>query len=197
MTALALFSSRLRRALARYGFFGLMQRAFLSFWRRIFHNRNHVFIFNPNVRPVSAAIAFKIKRYATPDTLPSDIISSIEAHDGADLREVIGREFSRQGVLWIAFVDNAVAGYQWSRRGACIDHWFVPLAADDIVVFSTTTFVGYRGLRIAPAMMQYIAETELRKGAKMYIDCKVWNTPAHKGIERAGFELIGTFPGIG
>jgi hypothetical protein len=183
---------RLQRFVRRNGVLGVPITVFRKVWRWLFLNRH--FVFSRSLAISSAAPALvpglRIERFASAIEVPVRLMEQLLAEEGPHRAAWIRSEFETHGILWLGVLDDNVVAYQWCRRGAFICHWFVPLNDDDLVIFATVTFPRWRGRRISPAMMSQIIAYELRGQAKAYVDCKIWNKAAMRGIEKAGFELL-------
>lgn len=159
--------------------------------------------------PVYRSIVFEMDAPAEAATLvPSLSISrytSLAEIDDASLRifrETYGmrlvheceRLFLMGAHLWLGFWDGQVAGICWSRSGLTRSDYFVPLQESDATILSCFTFPPFRGRGIYPAMLRYIASTlkDDRGIRRIFIDCRSYNRPSLRGIEKAGFRRIGT-----
>jgi hypothetical protein len=156
-------------------------------------NQHSVFVLDRDVLMREPPLEWRIKRVERFDALDAKLLSQIVDEEGQDIVGVIKAEFAAGSVFWLGFLDNEVAAYQWSRRGRLFRRWFVALAEDDLVIFNTVTFARYRGRHLSPAMTRFIAEQEVGTSNLAFIDCKVWNAPSIRGIERAGFRRLGIF----
>jgi GNAT superfamily N-acetyltransferase len=163
-----------------------------SAWRRIAQNKNHVFIRRrgASMQPLPAGL--RIERCEQERDIPPQWLSFIRARKGESYLQVMRREFAEHGVLWLAIMDNELAAYQWSRLGKYTPRWFVPVGENDVLIFATVTMERFRGRGIGPAMMCHIIATETPICGEAYVDCAVWNHPAVRFIEKAGFQRIAT-----
>ncbi len=103
------------------------------------------------------------------------------------------RNFLDQGgKLWIGRLAERFANLGGTRTGDRMDAYFFPLISQSAVFSHFVTFPGYRGKNLFPAMLVGILRTLAGQGIEIfYIDCTDWNIPSIRGIERAGFQLIG------
>lgn len=177
----------------RYGWSGLATRAVRKLVRRLFFNRNIVFVHAGKPPDLRARVPLEMAVYDTLTAVPAAYLEVLQRELDVHFISVAKREFAQQGRLWIGRVNGEVAAYQWVRLGCHIPHWFVALEPQDAVIFNTATCAAFRGQGIAPAMMVQIIREIAAGGGRTYIDCKVWNRPAIRGVEKSGFKQIGVF----
>jgi RimJ/RimL family protein N-acetyltransferase len=78
-----------------------------------------------------------------------------------------------------------------TRTGCHFRRWFVPLAADDVVIFRNETRPEFRGRKLNPTLMLQALQAEAATGSA-YIDCRTDNHSSIRSIERTGFRRIAT-----
>ncbi len=188
--------------IGKYGFFGLIRHVIgrkipefiRNTYRRIFRNQHYVFRYIGCKGDIPHVDGMRIERYESQEDLPKTVLDELlerHADDGRPYREILEREFQHHGNLWIIFMDGAVAGQCWYRRGKHFQHWFIPLEQNDIVIFGNMVFPNWRGRRISPAMMHQAIPEVLKNSGKAHLDIVQWNVPALRAIERSGFVKIG------
>ena len=160
-------------------------------YRRIFCNSNYVYVCDGKPKCVTPVPELRIVSYQTEQNLPASILAQLIEAEGQSFVDIIRREFSRHGQLWLGLQDDRVAAYQWTRLGRHVQNWFVELGDRDLVIFNTATLPRFRGQGINPYIMGYIIERHVETGGRVFIDCKEWNTPAIRANEKVGFRLIG------
>jgi ribosomal protein S18 acetylase RimI-like enzyme len=141
-------------------------------------------------RAIEPDVPLAIERFEREQDLPGSLRAELRAYAGAEYEEVLRAEFARRGTLWIGLVQGRVAAFQWSRRASSIPVWFVPLRPADVVLLGTETLPELRGRGIAPAMLAHIVRRERSGEGRVLVDCKVWNRPAMRAFERAGFRRL-------
>ena len=164
-------------------------------YRRWFQNRNHVFRHSGPYEAVADG-AVRFVRYAEHRAVPAEVLAVIKRHGGERALGKDRAEMQCGAALWVAFIGDEVAGTSMSRRGRDFRSWFVPLADEDIVIFRNRTYPEHRGKGVCPRMMRHIMHTELAEGGMAYVDCRVYNKPSIRSIEKAGFELMATMKPI-
>lgn len=174
---------------------GKLWRRFGRYYRRYFQNRNHVFVrrgpFPPEHRSDCTFV-----RYERFDDLPAAMRETIINHGGQRSMETDQREMSEDAVLWAALIDSNLAGTLFTRPGRLYRHWFVPLDAEDLIIFRVRTFPEFRGRGVAPSLMRHAMAESLTESDRAYIDCRVYNKPSIRSIEKAGFQLLTTMKPI-
>lgn len=99
-------------------------------------------------------------------------------------------ELDENATLWVAYVDHNVATTVFTRRGTHFRRWFVELKPNDIVVFRLNTNEHYRGRGLASSLIRHALFSIGDDSASAYIDCRTYNKPSKRAIEKAGFECI-------
>ena len=140
-------------------------------------------------RPVVQPNGFSSRRFSNWAEIPHWIWTSLEPEEDDRLRETFLREFNRGSNLWIGFIDEKFAAYQWSIGARLLNAWYVDLRPDDLVIYSAETLNAYRGLGINAVMFRQAIEQEPNE-IDIYCDAAKWNRAAHKNIEKAGFRSI-------
>ncbi len=124
------------------------------------------------------------------------MLKEIKRQGGQKTLTIDHSELEQNGIMWAAFLDKQLTGVLFTRRGIHFNRWFVKLQHDDIVIFRVRTYPEFRGQGIAPALMNYAINNSLASGDNAYIDCRVYNKPSIRSIEKAGFSLIATMKPI-
>lgn len=194
---------RVRRLRGQHGWSGVLRRATMGvlaplrrLWLRLAHHRNYVFVFDPTLPEPVRPAGMVVERYDRLNEVPEEVRAALVGEYGAASLGVDEWEMDRAGVLWVALVEGQFAGASMSRRGRHFRKWFVPIQDDDIVIFRNRTSPRFRGRGICPALMRHIIAYELIGGGQAYVDCRVYNKPSIRSIEKAGFRRIATLKPI-
>lgn len=182
--------SRIKRSIARYGLLPTCRHFVSKTFNRTFRARLCVWEWRQGDQLAGGSSNIRIERFTSADELSPDDLCELIAGDGSGFTSRMREEFSEGGVLWIAYVEDHVAGYQWSRRGNFVENWHFDLSERDVLIYSTVTFYEYRGRRVAAEIMARICQDEVGNGGRACADCMVWNTPAVRFIERTGFKKV-------
>ncbi len=95
--------------------------------------------------------------------------------------------------FWIGRMDGHAATIAVSRSSEHVQQFFFPLRPRQSLISHCGTFPSLRGQGLYPAMLQKIVRRLATEGTTcVLIHCADWNTPSRRGIERAGFQPIGT-----
>jgi RimJ/RimL family protein N-acetyltransferase len=165
-------------------------RALVAAFNRVFRGRHHVFRHAPGAAPACPGLA--VERYDRSADVPGPVREAVVRWGGEKAWTWDALEMNDGAALWIGRLDGAVASAWMSRPGSLFRAWFVPLRADDLVLFRGTTAPELRGRGISPAMMAAIVARALASGAAAYVDVAVHNAPSIRAIEKAGFRRIAT-----
>ena len=182
------FIRRFKRVRKEHGFAGM----FYHFFR----NRVPLYkslIYCTNVFSKSRKVQeLNIIRYSAISELSSQEIEPFVCHGGSGTLKEFEKISADGAELWLGCLNNQVAGICWSKFEKTRSDYFVPLDEKDATISSCFVFPKYRGKGIYPAMIGEIANTRISEGAtSVYIDCKAWNTPSSRGIQKAGFCFLG------
>jgi GT2 family glycosyltransferase/peptidoglycan/xylan/chitin deacetylase (PgdA/CDA1 family)/RimJ/RimL family protein N-acetyltransferase len=151
-----------------------------------------VFKMNPPISTVVIPQLTIIRYSRLIDIGPERLQTLAEARGMRFIRE-FERLFRIGAQLWMGLLDGEVAGICWSRSGLTRPDYFVPLETNDANILSCFVFPQFRGRGIYPTMLKYIASTLKDHSGirRVFIDCQPWNHSSIRGIEKAGFHLIG------
>jgi RimJ/RimL family protein N-acetyltransferase len=161
------------------------------YYRRLFRKRYHVFVHHGPFE-LPANLAFQIARYNRFSDVPEDVCRTIVQREGQRALEMDRQEMDEGSVMWVAWINNQVAGFVVSTQGRAFRSWFTKLQDQDIVLGRGRTYPEYRGRGLCPTMMRYIMHVELADGGIAYTDCAVDNHSSIRGITKAGFSRLGT-----
>ncbi|GAB4154763.1 MAG: hypothetical protein Tsb009_31480 [Planctomycetaceae bacterium] len=183
--------NRLKRSIQRDGLLPSVKRFTVNSFNRLFRARLCVWQWKQgDPLYLASRTELAILRFNTQDELPTELHERLVSSDLPDFSSRMQEEFSEGGVLWVALSDDQPAGYQWSRTGQFVENWHCELNASDVLIYSTVTFHEFRGRGIAAAIMAKICREEVGTGGAAYADCMVWNRPAVRFIQKAGFTKI-------
>ena len=143
--------TRFGRALRQQGVLPFLKRNVSVSFNRLFRSRLCVWVWTPDLPLVEASDVVRIERYSAADQLPPQRQQELVNGDNSDFTGRLHEEFSEGGVLWVGFVEERVAGYQWSRKGQFVDNWHFELNERDVLIYSTVTFYDFRGRGVGPA----------------------------------------------
>jgi len=129
-------------------------------------------------------------------------ISELNDNELSAINNYLGEKFYEQYValfddgaeLWLGTKAGSLAGACWSHwHKKETDHFYVPLKATDARILFCYVLPEHRGQSIYPKMIREISNTLISENAgKVFIDCKSWNHPSVRGIQKAGFKLYGS-----
>ena len=100
-------------------------------------------------------------------------------------------ELRENACLWLALVNGQVASIVFTRKGKYFRRWFVDLQPEDTVVFRLLTRPEYRGRGIATSLIRHAMHETTSNSGNAFIDCRTYNKPSKRCIEKAGFQCIG------
>lgn len=93
--------------------------------------------------------------------------------------------------VWLAFLEGRLAHISCTKKGSPCTY-FLSLTNKDVVIAHCKTLPGESGRGLYRMTIKQIVDTLLSQGLEnIYIDCYEWNWPSSRGIEKAGFKLIG------
>jgi len=180
---------RFRRVIKEHGFFGgLVHLAYR------FSPVQISLVFMMDVPATTTAIPqITIFRYSHLRDIGSELLQALAEARGMALIRGFEQLFRIGAQLWMGFCGKEVAGICWSRSGLTRSDYFVPLETDDANILSCFMFPQFRGRGIYSTMLKHITGTLKKHNGvrRVFIDCPSWNYPSIRGIEKAGFHIIG------
>ena len=165
-------------------------RALAAAFNRVFRGRHHVYRYVPGPGPSCPGLA--VERFDRPADVPDAVRQAVVRWGGEKAWAWDVVEMNDGAALWIGRLDGDVASAWMSRPGALFRAWFIPLGAEDVVLFRGRTAPELRGRGISPAMTREIVRRALPPGASAYLDVAVHNAPSIRAVEKAGFRRIAT-----
>jgi ribosomal protein S18 acetylase RimI-like enzyme len=181
--------ARLERAVHRYGVGGLPKRAWERIRRRLVGDDSLVYRRDSSIQ-VDPVAGLRVDRYDDWEQIDPATVESITSAAGISATKRLETHSDDGNLLWVACLDERVAGYLLTVRGSQLDRWHVRIADDDLVVYSVVVFPEFRGRGIAPALVERVIAAEVIAGQHAFIDTKAWNTPAIRFIVKAGFQRV-------
>jgi GNAT superfamily N-acetyltransferase len=170
---------------------GKIRRRLTRYYRQWFCQQNYIFRHDgPFSREDRSDCTFEC--YESFDKLPKEVKTDICADGGPSRLETDKLELSENAVIWIAFVDGRVATTVFTRKGKHFRRWFLELQQEDVVVFRLRTHPDFRGQGFAPSLIRYAVSVIADKAGSAYIDCRTYNKPSKRCIEKAGFTCVAT-----
>lgn len=132
------------------------------------------------------------RKFETIEGIPASIIDAIVS-DGGDHRLTMDRqELSENATMWVAIVDGRLASTVFTRRSCFFKRWFLPLSKADVVVFRLQTHADFRGRGLAPSLIRHCLHQQMKPEGRAYIDCRTYNKPSIRCIEKSGFVRVAT-----
>lgn len=115
-------------------------------------------------------------------------LSSVKQYIPWDVKDVL----ETGGNIWLGRYNNQLATIAVSKTGDKKTKFYFPLADDTATISHAITFPEFRGLRLFTANLTFIMNVLAGENIKyFYEDPAVWNMPSIRGLQRAGFRLIG------
>ena len=170
---------------------GKVWRRLTRYYRQWFCQQNYVFRHEGPftlVEPASCEFA----HYESFEEIPEQVKQDICLNADRTRLENDKLELSEHAVLWMALVDGKVAATVFTRKGKYFRRWFLDLQPNDVVVFRLHTHPEFRGRGLAPALMRHAMYKVLEKPGHAYIDCRTYNKPSIRCIQKAGFKCVAT-----
>ena len=166
-----------------------VSRRLLVIYRRLFCQQNYIFRHSgPFDAPELPQCTFA--SHTSDSEIPQSIIDDIIASRPEKSFDVDNDELRNHATLWVALVNGRVGSFFYTRKGSHFRKWFLPLSPDDVVVFRMRTPDQHRGRGYAPALLRHALSQIIIDGAWAHIDCRTYNKPSIKAIEKAGFVRV-------
>lgn len=135
----------------------------------------------------------RIERYKSFEEMDSELLDHLR-REGSQHLQSFGKLFQHGSEVWLGLSPGGrLAGVCASTRDRARDNYFVPIRREEATIFGCWVLEPFRGRGIYPSMLKEIVNTYLKSGVtRIYIDCKKWNYGSIRGIEKAGFEHLGS-----
>jgi ribosomal protein S18 acetylase RimI-like enzyme len=181
----------------RHGFRATWRHAAEMLWRAALQNESVVFrcdlkALNPSGPESILPNGLIIERIHSPEQIEERDWQRITRDcTPAICHRLFGERFRKGASLWLVRSGQALAGYAWTescdRVGLCY-----PTAERDGYLFDVLVFPEYRGRRINPLLVNYIASHLAAEGiVHAYCDVKEWNEASLRSFRRTIFRPIG------
>jgi len=187
MTRLVQRANEYRR---RHGLLALPRELCLRTYRRLFQNWHYVFACDEPPALCTPPTGLRLLHCREPHGLPDAYREQIVRELSVAMNATLNHDFANRAELFVALDGDQVAAIQWVRFGCHVRSWFVPLRADDFVLFGGTTLPRFRRRGIMTWMIVDQTRYALQRGGRGHSDVKVWNTPAIRAVECAGYRRI-------
>ena len=94
---------------------------------------------------------------------------------------------------WLGMMECKLANIGWTTRGDRIEAYFFPLTKKNIIISHCATLPQWQGKGLYPVMLQHIVRaTSDQMIDRIFIESSDWNRASTRGIQRAGFQMVGT-----
>jgi|GEM_PF-3086989 len=133
--------------------------------------------------------AVEITTYAEIGAIPAAALRLLLPGRGREAAraEIAGK--LERGERWVCLTRGGEpACWLWAAPGASLPGWFVPLNARDIVIYSVFTRYQFRGLGLAPRVIDHAADTLTDEGCMVVCGIALWNEPSIRAFAKLGFE---------
>jgi len=131
--------------------------------------------------------------YDNPKQIDAELASELkngEAYLGyfRDIEQLL----QKGNLLFVGRINNKIASAAWVIDYCYIETYFFPVSSDAAVIYRCAVAPNRRGRNLYAKTLRYVTQQMGEKGKKvLFIDCWDYNYPSIKGIQKAGFRLLG------
>lgn len=161
-------------------------------WRRAFRHRQLVF-----EMPAAAASALvppgsasRILVFREPEQLPEALRSELSSRHGQPFAAYVDANLRSGAQLYLLNVEERIASILWAKPGDRVSAWYVPVGAEDVILYGWWTDPGMRGRGLIRQLISAATRDALPHAKRFLADVRVWNTPSIHAMERVGFRRI-------
>jgi len=196
--------SQLRRT-GRYvkaqGLAGFLRRCAQILWRSTLGSKVALFCHEPAEderdaprQPEGHAVVRCRRREGLSESDAETLVAQRGRYRGRDAVErYLKARFIKGAELWLLKVNDRIACFVWSTRGAMVSPFYVPLTANDVVVFDIETFSEFRGRGFAGSLTAHVVASLAKEGARrFYMTVKLWNGPSLQALRKTKFNRVAT-----
>lgn len=169
-------------------------------WSLLFHQYRKVFLRHHVVFSIHAGESlvpavppadFEVKEFRSHYEVDEKVKNAIIAHGGRFIWLEYEASLLAGDVLWVSYIGGEPAGVCWSTCPENAEDYFVPLGRKGVLVRKCLTLPQFRRRGVYTATLQHMIRSLAACGTeRIFIDCRSWNTPSVRGIERAGFTRL-------
>ncbi len=170
-------------------------RRFRKYYRHFFCHQNYIYK-HDGPYEIKERTDSSFEFYDDYDDIPENVIADISANNNQRRLATDKLELTENATLWVAFVNGHVATTVFTRKGEHCRRWFVSLQPDDVIIFRLHTRPQFRGRGLAPSLIHHAAHSSTSAFGNVFIDCRTYNKPSIRCIEKAGFKCIATMKTI-
>jgi len=165
------------------------RRFFYRVYRPLFCQQNYIFR-HEGPFPAETRTDCAFRRYDAIENIPQETIDDMQTNGVPGRLKMDRAELQEHASLWIAMIDGHAACTVFTREGKHFTNWFLPIQAEDVIVFRLWTHPDYRGRGLAPSLMRHAMHEIMQPGGHAYIDCRTYNKPSIRCIEKSGFKCV-------
>lgn len=189
----------LRRLIRYYqenGLRGTLRRLVIAIRRGLYDNKTVLFYIDLQCTEAAGPIlpaTFGLEAVNHYSQLQSYDLERIFDHLGKYRTEHELHDRLEKGAnLWLLRVEHKLAALIWSIRGKMTEPYFLPLMADDAVLFAAETFPDYRGRGLYPLLVECVfGELKKQKVVRVYGMAATWNAASLRGLAKTRFRHYG------
>lgn len=123
---------------------------------------------------------------------PPDLNRIVQVTTPAFTRRQVAERFERGASVWLARVDEKLAGYGWTLRGNTMEPHFFPLEDNDVHLFDFYVFPEFRGRRVNPILVSHILAALRREACgRAYIEAAEWNIAQLRSLSKLPVRKLG------
>ena len=137
-----------------------------------------------------------VEMYEKLEDIHEDIVTEMGSLKGGTevARDTFRWWFDNGGVVWLARVNGATAGYLWGVPGGWNGYYYGPMSPKDVALVNQETLPAFRGQAVAPALLDHTLRILSQRGfQRIFCAVRSWNKAGIRNVEKARFERLNTF----
>lgn len=180
------------RKITDVGFCGTVKLVLEQIINRILYRENLLFYVDLPIylmKPKELNNNVTGRQIKTIDDLSLKDIISLRRYAGVSYIEAIRRRLKNNWSLFVAYIDDAIAGAGWAiDNKSGLKTKVIPLFEGDIVFIDFFTLPAFRGRKIYPFLLSFmIGHFREAQAMRAFVSANEKNTASIKGIKKAGF----------
>jgi RimJ/RimL family protein N-acetyltransferase len=185
----------LTRKAREIGFCPALGHATKMMYRKLFDRADLIFVLRSSDWHVAAPPwppSFSVDPLYSLANLSKTDREILHGYGGNKVIESFATQFEHGGISWVGRINGQLAGVCWLIPASVASNYFFPLLEGDAVISNCFTIPRHRGKGIFSGILYHIAKINSKEELhRIFINCKIWNTPSIRGILKVGFEQIG------
>ena len=184
--------SRLYSFYTRNGFNATVVRVGMAFRRFSYFGRMVLFSCPLPIDQFAKNGQVRVERVGRTTISKKDYERLIDVWNPSGRERQMADRFEAGGELWLAKIDDRLAGFGWTIKGRTVEPHFFPLQSGDVHFFDFFVFPDFRGHGVNGALVaEILNQLGGESACRAHIECAAWNTAQLRSLRKTAFRRYG------